>query len=294
MPRIANESGRLKLVLRDGSLDVEKASGGKFSSDPQAVFSRWDEFADWAASAARSADAPRASGAAVGSPVPAPRQLLGVGINFHSHINMSNLAVPTAPAVFARLVTSLGGPNGNIPVYSDNVVTEVEVAVVLKREAFRVSEARSLDYVAGITIGQDLIDPSAVVLGTQLDGKVVGRYNTGAKSYPGFAPIGPELLSLDEVADLGDLPLELDIDDTPFQRGNTSDMVFAIPELIARLTYSLHLLPGDIILSGTPGRVAGAEHLRLRPGQLLTARVQGLGEQKNRVTDGKLDPGVHL
>lgn len=294
MTRIVNENGRLKAVVPGGVADVERASGGKFSSDPQAIYARWDEFTEWLASTAPAADGERLTGKHVGSPVPTPRQIVGVGINYRSHITMSNLKPPTGPAVFARLLTSLTGPNGVVPVYNEAVFTEVEVAVVLKKAAFRVSEEKALDYVAGITIAQDMIDPTAVVVSEDLSGKQVGRYNNGAKSFPGFAPIGPEVVSLDEIDDLGNLALEVDIDGQPFQRGNTSDLYFSIPNLIARLTHTLHLLPGDLILSGTPGRVKGAEHLRLKPGQLIVARVQSLGEQRNEVVDGNLNPGVWL
>lgn len=294
MTRIANEHGRLKVILADGSVDVERASDGRFSSRPQAIYERWDEFQTWANGTKLIADSVRATGKDVGSPVPLPRQIIGVGINYNSHITMSGLEPPTTPAVFMRLLTSLTGPNGDVPVYSETVFTEVEVAVVLKRDAFRVKAEDALDYIAGITIGQDMIDPAAVVVSKQLDGKAVGRYNNGAKSFPGFAPIGPDLVSLDEIADIGNLTLECEIDGVPFQSGNTSDLFFSIPELIARLTSTLHLLAGDLILTGTPGRLPGAEQLRLRPGQLITARVQSLGEQRNHVVDGNIESGVDL
>jgi 2-keto-4-pentenoate hydratase/2-oxohepta-3-ene-1,7-dioic acid hydratase in catechol pathway len=294
MSRIANEKGRLKVILPDGSADVERASNGVFSSNPQAVYERWDEFQKWLHTTKLSADSERAVGKDVGSPVPLPRQIVGIGINYHSHITMSGLQTPTAPPLFIRLLTSMTGPYGDVPIYNEAVFTEVEVAVVLKRAAYRVPEEKALDYIAGITIAQDMIDPTAVVLVKDLDGKLNGRFNNGAKSFPGFAPIGPDLVSLDEIGDLGSLDLECDIDGKPFQRGNTSDMSFGIPELIARITSTMHLLAGDLILTGTPGRVKGAEHIRLHVGNVITARVQSLGEQRNQVIDGHLDQGVYL
>ncbi len=294
MSRIANEKGRLKVVLADGCADVARASNGRFASDPQAIYERWDEFETWVGSSKLVADAPRAVGKDVLSPAPGPRQIVGIGINYRSHLKMAKLQPPESPAVFLRMLTSMTGPNGDVPIYNEFVWTEVELALVLKKTAFRVSEANALDYIAGVTIAQDMIDPTAVALGVQLDGKVVGRYNNGAKSFPGFAPVGPHVVSLDEVGDLGSLNVDCDIDGKPFQRGNTSDMYFSVPELIARLTRTMVFLPGDLILTGTPGRVDGAEGVRLRVGSVITTRVGTIGEQRNHVIDGNIDPGVYL
>ena len=294
MSRIANESGRLKVVLPDGTADVERASNKLFASDPQAIYERWDEFQEWLAKTKLSADAKRAVGKDVRSPVPGPRQIVGIGINYHSHLTMESLAPPTSPAIFMRGLTSMTGPNGDVPIYNESVVTEAELAVVFKKKAFRVPAEKALDFLAGATIAQDMIDPTAVAFGKKLDGKVVGRYNNGAKSFPGFAPVGPDLVSIDELGNVSDLDIECDIDGKPFQRGNTSDMFFGIHELIARITHGMLFLPGDLILTGTPGRVAGAEHVRLRVGNVITARVGAIGEQRNHVIDGHIDPGVYL
>lgn len=279
MTRIINDSGRLKLVLKDGVLDVARASNGRFSSDPQAIYADWDAFLEWAASSTHAADEPLKSGAPILTPVPAPRQIIGVGLNYHSHVRHSGLQTPTEPGVFAKFFTSLAGPYDEIPLPSNLVVTEAELAVVVKREAFHISEAEALDHLAGATTAQDLMDPASVVKIPRLDGGAGANYLNPSKSLAAFTPIGPQVVSLDEAGDLGNLAIELDINGTPIQRGNTNDLIFAVPELVARLSRKLRLLPGDVILTGSPERLNTAEKLQLNAGDRIRASVQGLGEQ---------------
>lgn len=279
MTRILNDSGRLKLVLSDGILDVARASDGRFGSDPQEIYAQWDAFTEWAASAKRSAEEPLPQGSRIGSPVSAPRQIIGVGLNYHSHIRHSGLKTPTEPGVFAKFLTSLTGPYDEIPLPSEAVLTEAELAVVVKREAYNISENEALSYLAGATVAQDLLDPASIVKVPKLDGGPGATYLNPSKSLAAFTPIGPQVVSLDEAGDLGNLNIELDFNGAPVQRGNTSDLIFAVPELIARLSRKLRLLPGDVILTGSPDRVHGSESLVLKSGDRIRASVGSLGEQ---------------
>lgn len=281
MTRILNQSGRLKLVLAGGVLDVARASDGRFPHDPQLIYQEWDAFLDWAQAASRSADEAHPSDSEIGSPVSAPRQIVGVGLNYHSHVAHSGLKTPTEPGVFAKFLTSLAGPHAHIPLPSEAVFTEAELAVVLKREAFNISEAEALDHVAGVTVAQDLLDPPSIVRVPTLEGGPGAVYLNPSKSLAAFTPIGPELVSLDAAGDLGSLAIELDFNDTPVQRGNTSDLIFAVPELIARLSRKIRLLPGDVILTGSPDRVHGSEKLSLASGDRIRAAVIGIGEQRS-------------
>jgi len=281
MTRILNDTGRLKLILADGILDVAKASDGRFASDPQAIYAQWDAFVEWAVSAARSAEEALPQGKRIGSPVSAPRQIIGVGLNYHTHVRHSGLKTPTEPGVFAKFLTSLAGPNDEIPLPSEAVLTEAELAVVIKREGFEINEHDALDYLAGATVAQDLLDPASVVRVPTLEGNPGATYLNPSKSLAAFTPIGPELVSLDEAGDLDNLGIELDFNGTPVQRGNTNDLIFAVPELIARLSRKLRLLPGDVILTGSPDRVHGTEKLALKSGDRIRAAVAGLGEQNS-------------
>lgn len=279
MTRILNDSGRLKLILGDGILDVARASDGRFAADPQAIYGEWDAFVEWANSATRSAEETLPQGGRVGSPVSAPRQIIGVGLNYHSHVLHSGLKTPTEPGVFAKFFTSLAGPYDEIPLPSDVVLTEAELAVVIKREAFHISESEALSHLAGAAVAQDLMDPASVVKIPKLDGGPGANYLNPSKSLAAFTPIGPQVVSLDEAGDLGNLDIELDINGTPVQRGNTNDLIFAVPELVARLSRKLRLLPGNVILTGSPHRLHEAEKLALKAGDKIRATVRGLGEQ---------------
>ena len=279
MTRILNDSGRLKLILGDGILDVARASDGRFAADPQAIYGEWDAFVEWANSATLRQRLFRRAGGRVGSPVSAPRQIIGVGLNYHSHVLHSGLKTPTEPGVFAKFFTSLAGPYDEIPLPSDVVLTEAELAVVIKREAFHISESEALSHLAGAAVAQDLMDPASVVKIPKLDGGPGANYLNPSKSLAAFTPIGPQVVSLDEAGDLGNLDIELDINGTPVQRGNTNDLIFAVPELVARLSRKLRLLPGDVILTGSPHRLHEAEKLALKAGDKIRATVGGLGEQ---------------
>lgn len=279
MTRLINVSGRLKLKLADGVIDVEKASNGRFASDPQRVYEQWNAFAKWAASKT-AAEEPLPDAAALDVPVPAPRQIVAAGLNYHSHITHSRLIAPSEPGVFVKLLTSLNGPRAEVEVEGDAVFTEAELAVVIGREVVRIGEKDALDYVAGAVLAQDLYDRHSVVKVASAEGAGGVTYINPSKSRPGYTPLGPEVVSLDEAGNLADLPIHLDINDTPIQRGNSSDLVFSVPELVARLSHKIRLLPGDVVLTGSPARLPGAEGRALRPGDVIRAFIPGLGEQR--------------
>ncbi|RLL65465.1 FAA hydrolase family protein [Ochrobactrum soli] len=280
MTRVVNVSGRLKLKLADGIVDVEKASDGRFSSDPQRIYEHWDAFIDWASSQKRKADEPLPEATLIGTPVPTPRQIVAVGLNYHSHLQHSGLVAPEEPGVFAKFITSLSGPYSNIEVPSDVVFTEAELAIVLKREAYRVNESAALDYIAGVTVAQDLYDRNSVVKVAAADGSSAVVYINPSKSRVSFTPLGAEVVSLDEVDDMANLSIELDVNGVPIQRGHTSDLVFSVPALISRLSHKIRLLPGDVILTGSPARVEGTEAQNLRPGDVIRASIPGISEQR--------------
>ena len=274
--RIANLAGRLVLVTADGAtaLDVERASDGRFGADPQAVYDRWDEFRDWAATA-RTTDAKPFEPAELGAPAPAPPQVFAIGLNYTGHAAESRLAVPDRfPPVFTKFRTSLSGPVTTV-VLPDNGRTdwEVELVVVIGRRAERVAAADAWSHVAGLTVGQDLSERTIQLAGP------APQFSLG-KSFPGFAPIGPWVVTVDEFENPDDLVLGCAIDGQTVQKGRTRDLVFGVPALIEGLSAVTALLPGDIVFTGTPAGVgAGRTPPRfLRPGEVLTSHVAGIGE----------------
>jgi 2-keto-4-pentenoate hydratase/2-oxohepta-3-ene-1,7-dioic acid hydratase in catechol pathway len=270
--RIANLSGRLSLIVGDTAVDVAEASGGRFGPAVQEVYERFDEFRDWATAtpvaAGRTVDP-----AELGSPAPAARQLFAIGLNYSEHTNESGFAAPPSPAVFTKFVTSIAGPYGEVNLPEGNVDWEVELVAVIGRHAHHVSEAEAWSHVAGLTVGQDISERALQMVGS------VPQFSL-AKSYPGFTPMGPWLVTPDELADPDDLELRCAIDGEQMQKGRTSELIFSVPALIAQLSAVLPLLPGDVIFTGTPAGVGmGRSPQRyLKPGEVLTSSIEGIGE----------------
>jgi 2,4-diketo-3-deoxy-L-fuconate hydrolase len=279
--RIVNVSGRLVLMDASGAgLDVEKASDGRFLSDPQAIFGQWDEFRDWADEAAGQADF-AIDPAELGAPTPAPRQVFAIGLNYDDHISESKMGRPDSPTVFTKFPSCITGPNSSVELPSGNVDWEVELVVAIGRLARNVGEASAWDHVAGLTVGQDLSERVVQLAGP------VPQFSLG-KSYPGFAPLGPALVTVDEFDHPDDLELGCRLGDEVLQLGRTRDLIFSVSELVARLSAVCPLLPGDIIFTGTPSGVGGARNPKrfLPPGGVLTSHIEGIGELRNEMVAG--------
>ncbi len=269
--RIANLSGRLSLVRGDTAVDVAAASGGRFGPAVQDVYERFDEFRRWAATA----DLPQGSAfdpAELGSPAPAPRQLFAIGLNYRAHAEESGFAAPPSPAVFTKFAGSITGPYTEVTLPEGDVDWEVELVAVLGRHAYRVPAERAWDHVAGLTVGQDLSERVLQMVGA------APQFSLG-KSYPGFAPIGPWLVTADELDDPDDLELRCDVDGVQVQKGRTSELIFSVPALVEQLSAVLPLLPGDVIFTGTPAGVGvgRSPQVFLRDGQTLTSTIEGIG-----------------
>jgi 2-keto-4-pentenoate hydratase/2-oxohepta-3-ene-1,7-dioic acid hydratase in catechol pathway len=265
----------LSLLVEGGAVDVESASGGRFSADPDDVMGWWDELSDWATGSGWGDVVPYQR-ADVGAPLLRPAQVFAIGLNYRDHAAESGVAVPTAPAVFTKFRTSLTGPYDTVRLPSDQVDWEVELVVVIGRRAEKVAEEDAWSYVAGVTIGQDLSERP-----TQLAGPVP-QFSLG-KSFPGFGPIGPAIVTPDELANPDDLELACFLDDEVLQKGRTSDMVFSVPELVARLSAVCPLLPGDLIFTGTPPGVGMARTPPrfLSGGTTLVSTIEHVGELRN-------------
>ncbi|WP_300009077.1 fumarylacetoacetate hydrolase family protein [Pseudonocardia sp.] len=281
--RIANLAGRLVLVAADGSaVDVYGASGGKFEPEPQDVFEVWDEFAGWAAGMEPDAIEPAHRApldvTLLGSPAPEPRQVFAIGLNYVDHAGESGLSVPEQPPVFTKFVTSITGPTGDITLPAGDVDWEVELVVVIGARAHRVPAARAWEHMAGLAVGQDLSERRLQLTGP------APQFSLG-KSHPGFGPIGPVLVTPDELADRDDLELGCLINGQQVQKGRTRDMVFPIAELVQRLSAVTPLLPGDVIFTGTPAGVGlGRTPQRfLADGDELVSYVDGIGEMRHRL-----------
>jgi 5-carboxymethyl-2-hydroxymuconate isomerase len=201
-----------------------------------------------------------------------------VGLNYRDHAAEAGMAIPDTPLVFAKFPSSLTGPGAAIvlPDDSSQIDWEVELAVVIGSPARHVSEERALDVIAGYTVANDV---SARDL-QKSDGQFVR-----AKSYDTFCPVGPWLVTVDELGAADDLEIGLRLNGETLQHSRTSQLVFGVAEIIAFCSRVATLNPGDLILTGTPhGTGFGLDPQRfLSPGDEITAWVEGIGELTNRV-----------
>lgn len=275
--RLANAGGRAVLVLGDQIADVERASGGRFGADPMAALAQWDAFATWAAGVGAAAATGALDESALGPPVPRPAKVFAIGLNYKSHAEEAGLPLPAKPMVFTKFPNCLVGPRAEVRLTSEYVDWEVELVVVIGRRGRDVAEAQALAYVAGYTVGQDISDRKL-----QFSDQPP-QFSMG-KSADTFGPLGPALVTLDDVGDANDLALTCDVGGTRMQSARTSDMVFSVSQLIAHLSGYCTLEPGDLIFTGTPAGVGSAQKPRryLQPGEEIVSTIEGIGTLRNR------------
>lgn len=271
--KIANLDGHLVLVVGDGVVDVEAASGGRFGPDPMGAFADWGAFASWAADV-REPTGPL-DRARLRCPVPEPRQVFAIGLNYRSHAEESGMAVPDVPATFTKFPASLSGPHDDIEIVGDTVDWEVELVAVISATADRVDETDAWSHIAGLTVGQDISDRTLQF--------AAGMQFSLGKSRRGYGPMGPWLVTPDEVPDRDDLALGCRVNGETVQDARTSDLVFSVGALVAELSSVLPLLPGDVIFTGTPAGVGmGRKPPRaLHAGDVLETWIEGIGEMRN-------------
>jgi 2,4-diketo-3-deoxy-L-fuconate hydrolase len=272
--KIATIDDRAVLVLGDAVLDIARASEGRFGSDPMDVYRRWVEFSDWAAGSAT--DGEPLDEAALGCPVPRPRQVFAIGLNYRSHAEESGMAIPEVPATFTKFPASLAGPFDDVEIIGGAVDWEVELVAVIGRVADRVDESAGWDHVAGLTVGQDISDRTLQF--------AAGMQFSLGKSRRGYGPLGPWVVTPDELPDPDDLALGCSVDGETVQDARTSDLIFGVPQLVAELSAVLTLLPGDVIFTGTPAGVGMARQpaRALAAGQVLESWIEGIGTIRNR------------
>lgn len=219
------------------------------------------------------------AGSRLGAPVKRPGKIICIGLNYRKHAAESGMEVPKEPVVFFKATSSLVGPNDQIiiPKNSEKTDWEVELAVVIGKRANYVSEAEALDYVAGYAVHNDVSERAF-----QLE--MGGQWVKG-KSCDTFAPLGPYLVTKDEVSDPNNLDLWLKLNGEKVQDGNTNDFIFNIQQVISYLSQFMSLMPGDIISTGTPEGVGfGFKPPKyLKEGDVIELGIEGLGEARQEV-----------
>ncbi len=276
--RLATVAGRLVLVLGsadDAVVDVERHSAGRLPADPLAALARMDELTAWAAGVDPADAGPPE--APFGPPVPQPRQVFAIALNYRPHAAEAGFQAPEAPLVFTKFPSCIVGPDAEVALPDGKVDWEIEVVAVIGRGGRQIPRERAWDAVAGLTVGQDLSERVGQMAGTP------AQFSLG-KSHAGFGPIGPVLVTPDEFDDRDDVGFSSSLDGEVLQHGRTSEMIFDVPDLVSRLSAVCELLPGDLIFTGTP---AGVGNRRtppryLQPGETLVSRVEHIGEIRQR------------
>ena len=218
-----------------------------------------------------------------GAPVGSVGKFIAIGLNYSDHAKESNMPIPKEPIVFSKATTCIQGPNDVVVLPRGSVKGdwEVELAFVIGRTARAVSEAEALDYVAGYMICNDVSERE-----WQLER---GATWDKGKGFDTFGPIGPWLVTRDEIPDPQNLAMWLDLNGKRFQTGNTSTMIFNVRQLVAYVSFLFTLKPGDIITTGTPpgvGMGVKPNPVFLKAGDVMRLGIDGLGEQQQRVSGG--------
>jgi 2-keto-4-pentenoate hydratase/2-oxohepta-3-ene-1,7-dioic acid hydratase in catechol pathway len=235
------------------------------------VFERWGEVLRHATAASTAATATVAA-AALGPPSPRPRQVFAIGLNYAAHAAESGQPVPAHPTTFTKFPTCITGPHVEVALPSESVDYEIELVAVIGRRAERAKAATAWSYVAGLMVGQDLSERVVQLR------PPAPQFSLG-KSFPGFGPTGPWLVTPDEFDDPDDLALVCRLNDEVVQSSRTSDLIFSVGEIIERVSAITPMLPGDLVFTGTPAGVGmGRTPPRyLSPGDVLESTIEGIG-----------------
>ena len=221
-----------------------------------------------------------AEGSRLGPPVSGVRQFVAIGLNYRKHAEESGLEIPKEPVVFMKALTSLAGPDDAIelPEGSHAGDWEIELGFVIGTECKKVAVTDALKHVAGYCLANDVSERDWQI-------KRNGQWGKG-KSFDGFGPVGPWLVTTDELSDPQNIPLELAVNGHTMQRSNTADMIFTVAEIVSYLSQFMTLLPGDVVITGTPQGVG----LGMKPtpqflkrGDVMTLSAGPLGTQRQLV-----------
>ena len=216
----------------------------------------------------------------IGACVFKPEKFIGIGLNYSSHAKETNASAPKEPIVFFKACSSICGPNDTVYLPKGSLKSdwEVELGVIIGKEGKNISEDKSLDHIFGYCIVNDISEREY-----QLE-RSSGQWDKG-KAFDTFGPIGPYIVTKDEIKDVQNLNLQLKVNDEIMQKGNTRDMIFGVAHIVSYLSYFMTLKPGDIITTGTPPGVGMGKkpQIFLKSGDKMNLQIDSLGSQKQKV-----------
>ena len=220
----------------------------------------------------------------VGACVSKPEKFIGIGLNYTSHAKETNAQTPKEPIVFFKANSSICGPNDHIHLPKNSIKSdwEVELGIIIGKKAKNISEDESMKHIFGFCVVNDISEREY-----QLE-RSSGQWDKG-KAFDTFGPIGPYIVTKDEIDDVQNLNLELKLNGKIMQKGNTKDMIFGVKTLVSYLSYFMTLKPGDIITTGTPPGVGMGRkpQLFLKTGDFMELSIDNLGSQSQKVINSQ-------
>ena len=216
----------------------------------------------------------------IGPCVSNPEKFIGIGLNYSAHANETDANVPKEPIVFFKANSSICGPNDNVYLPKDSLKSdwEVELGIIIGKQTKNISEDKSMDHIFGFCIVNDVSEREY-----QLE-RSSGQWDKG-KAFDTFGPIGPYIVTKDEIKDVQNLNLQLKLNGKIMQKGNTQNMIFGVNHLVSYLSFFMTLKPGDIITTGTPPGcgIGRKPQIFLKSGDEMELQIDGLGSQKQKV-----------
>jgi 2-keto-4-pentenoate hydratase/2-oxohepta-3-ene-1,7-dioic acid hydratase in catechol pathway len=275
--RFANADGRAALLVEDQVYDLHDLSGGRLPPAPMEVLvAHWDEARTVHETGSFAGGRPVAS-VHLGPPVPAPRAVYAIGLNYKKHAREAGMEVRPIPPVFTKFPSSIVGCHDDIVLPAGEGTTdwEAELAFVMGAGGRSVGPNEAMGALRGFTVAQDISE--------RFVQRAAGRQFSLGKSYDTFCPIGPAVVTLDELDDPLDLRIRCRVNGEVVQDETTADMIINVPHLVELLSSVMTLGPGDLCLTGTPAGVGFARTppVYLRPGDVVETEIEGLGSMRN-------------
>ncbi len=270
--RLANLDGRAVLIDGENWHDLAAASNGSFSGDPMEAVHRHAELHTIQLNS-RSPEGAVAS-AIFGPPVPCPRSVFAIGLNYAEHAGEADMDLPESPLVFTKFPSCLAGATDKVELNSDFADYEAELVVVIGTAGRSISPNNAWNHVMGLTVGQDISDRAL-----QFAAKPP-HFDLG-KSRDTYGPCGPAVVSTDLIAEPSKLRITCDINGERRQSGNTGQLIFDVPALISYLSEILTLEVGDLIFTGTPEGIGASNGEFLAAGDVIETSIEGLGKLRN-------------
>jgi 2,4-diketo-3-deoxy-L-fuconate hydrolase len=276
---LANVEGRAALVADGHWYDLETVSGTELGPDPMAALSMPEHLSALTAELGQHEPSGVVESERLGPPVPRPRNVYAIGLNYPAHADEGGMEVPANPLVFTKFPSCLVGPTVDVEMRSDTVDYEGELVVVVGPGGKDIDPDTAWDHIVGLMVGQDFSD-RAVQFAAQ-----PAHFDLG-KSFDTFGPIGPTMVSPDSV-DRECLRIVTEVNGEVRQNGTTDQMIFDIPTLVSYLSRVTTLTSGDLIFTGTPDGIGLTRGRLLADGDIVTTRIDGIGTLVNRCVRGR-------